>query len=126
MQASGLKYPSRVAALATGLLTFDFMKRPILILLLMLLLIAIGIAFYWHEDVRFWCDSQSTGLALFRGGYRSWSLNYSDGSMWKRGKLVAVTIDEKAGTIREGYHWPKYRHVDMGQLFYDRTIPKAE
>lgn len=75
------------------------------------------------QQPKLWLDRQWAGLALYKGGYRSWSLSFCDGFTIAPGtytnalaRMVPVTIDEKQGTTRYGYHWPKYAHNDIRLL----------
>lgn len=85
---------------------------------------AAGIGYLCSQQPKVWFDRQWAGLALYKGGYRSWTLSFCDGFTIAPGtytnaiaKMVPVTIDEKTGTLRYGYHWPKYHHVDIRSLF---------
>ncbi len=72
------------------------------------------------QQPKVWFDRQWAGLALCKGGYRSWTLTFCDGFTIAPGsytngiaKMVPVTIDERKGTMRYGYHWPRYNHSDI-------------
>lgn len=94
-------------------------------------LIAAFVGYISTQQPKVWFDRQWCGLALCRGGYRSWTLSFCDGftlaplkkeittqdlshpPIETRFKMVPVTIDEKKGTMRYGYHWPTYSHSDL-------------
>jgi len=71
------------------------------------------------QDCKFWCDRQWAGVALYHGGYRSWSLTFCDGFVVDdAGKYHPITIHKKdgKGTLRRGYHWPQFTHRDFRGL----------
>jgi len=55
-------------------------------------------------DLRLIINSQHLKLIRLRGGYRSWTLEYSHGLTVKDGKSVSLL------------HFPAFHHVDMRYL----------
>lgn len=79
------------------------------------------------QQPKVWFDRQWAGMALYKGGYRSWTLSFCDGFTVAPGtytngivKMVPVTIDTKSGKMRYGYHWPTYAHTDIRRLITEQ------
>jgi hypothetical protein len=88
-----------------------------------LILIGAGLAagflgYIASRQPRVWCNRESAGLMLLRGGYRSWSVWFCDGFTEIDGRFQPVVIEN--GRVRLGYYrWPRFRHCDV------RSLPKA-
>jgi hypothetical protein len=79
-----------------------------------------SLAYISTQQPKVWFDRQWAGLALYRGGYRSWTLSFCDGFTIAPGtytnglaKMVPVTLDLKTMKMRYGYHWPTFSHSDL-------------
>jgi len=72
------------------------------------------VGYMLSQQPKIWCDRQWAGIALYKGGYRSWTLTFCDGFQRIDGKWQRVTIT--TNSIRKGYHWPTYRHADLKRL----------
>lgn len=70
----------------------------------------------WQQP-KVWCNKQWAGVALLRGGYRSWTVSFCDGQTWldNTGKLYPVVVTTNG--YRKGfYRFPKFNHVDVRKL----------
>lgn len=67
------------------------------------------------QQPKVWCDRESAGIALLKGGYRSWKLRFCDGYVHRDGQWQPIVFT--ANTYRNGYFsWPKFSHVDVRKL----------
>jgi len=75
----------------------------------------------WIQDGRIVFGSEMTGLILTKGGYRCWSVSWSDGKVFdgKKWRPVSFIGPERAPIdFRIGYRWPRYRHADYRGLTF--------
>jgi hypothetical protein len=62
-----------------------------------------------------WCNRQWAGIALIKGGYRSWTARFCDGEAEIDGKMQPVVVTTNG--YRKGYFWwPQFGHVDVRKL----------
>lgn len=89
------------------------MLKKLLLTIAALVGLVIGATIYAStQRPKVWCDRQWAGIALYNGGYRSWTLSFCDGFAHLDGKWQPVVVETNG--YRKGYfHWPKYGHVDV-------------
>lgn len=67
------------------------------------------------QKPKVWCNHQWAGIALLKGGYRSWTMSFCDGQAFLDGKVQPVVITTNG--YRKGYFsWPQFSHVDTRNL----------
>jgi hypothetical protein len=93
-------------------------RRSAIFLLSALAILSLAAWYLHYQDAKIWCDRQWAGLALYRGGYRSWTLTFADGFTLENGKQVPITIDRGKGVVRRGYHWPQFAHTDIRPFLF--------
>ena len=97
--------------------------KPILFAAILFFLILAGAGGYIAtQEPRIWCDAQSAGLAMCKGGYRAWTVSFCDGKAFLRGQWRPciytaveggrVVLDTNG--VREGFYTvPRFRHCDL-------------
>lgn len=66
------------------------------------------------QQPKVWCNRQWAGVALLKGGYRSWTISFCDGFL---GGIETQPVVVTATGYRKGYyHWPKFDHVDVREF----------
>jgi len=91
------------------------MKQRMILLFAFASVILAG-TYIWSQQPKIWWNRQHAGFALFRGGYRSWVIQFCDGETFINGKFQPVVVDELKG-VRPGYYrWPRFRHSDLREL----------
>lgn len=95
------------------------MKRKTILILRVFAAVLLFISAYiLTQRPKVWCDQEWAGIALTRGGYRSWTMRFCDGRTWFDGKLKPVVITTNG--YREGYFWfPQFNHVDVRKIISD-------
>lgn len=67
------------------------------------------------QDVQVWCNEEWAGIALRKGGYRSWTMRFCDGHAPINGKWQPVVVTTNG--LRRGYfYWPQFGHCDVRKL----------
>lgn len=87
-------------------------------LILVLVTTVLAVGYFRSQQGRIICDPERIGFFLLKGGYRSWTLQISDGQIQDdNGKLHTVSFKRsREGQIlglRRGRKWPVYSHTDM-------------
>ncbi len=75
------------------------------------------VAYVLTQRPKVWCNRQWAGIALTKGGYRSWHVSFCDGEMLIGDKFHPVVLE---GDGRIGYYrWPRFGHIDVRKLGID-------
>jgi hypothetical protein len=94
-------------------------KSKICVLLLFACLVAVW--FYASSQrPKVWWNDHTAGVALLKGGYRSWTLQFCDGYTLIDGKMQPVVVDDLKGVRPGHYRWPKFRYCDL------RSVTRTE
>ena len=77
--------------------------------------VAAWLGYVASQKPKIWCDRQWAGIALLKGGYRSWTMRFCDGEAFLDGKMQPVVVTTNG--YRKGYFaWPQFSHVDVRKL----------
>lgn len=95
------------------------MKRRNIISILIAVALATAYGYFRLQGGLLWCNRQSTGLALTKSGYRSWSVSYSDGARmdtdgrWHQISFTTFDENGQPTAMRDGYRCVKFHHNSM-------------
>lgn len=67
------------------------------------------------QKPRAWCSRQWAGIALLKGGYRSWTVRFCDGEAYIGGKRQPVVVTTN-GFHKGYYSWPMFSHIDTRKI----------
>ena len=104
------------------------MKLKSILLVAPMLCFGVWCGYLATQQPKVWCDRQWAGLALYRGGCRSWTVSFCDGFAVfdddiGPGHWEPFTFGGPEG-IQRGYHrWPQFNHADIRGLLQSNRVP---
>ena len=79
------------------------------------------------QQPKVWFNRQWAGVALYRGGYRSWHLSFCDGFTVQVDGLLGPVVFKKNGEVRSGYYLlPKFGRADARPFLKGEIVPEQD